>query len=67
MSLTKKTKDLVEKYVLGRLGYTSITEDNVDEIVDYVADNLDVLLLEAKEAGDDIDEGLLSLVSNSET
>ncbi len=67
MSLTKKTKDLVEKYVLGRLGYTSITEDNVDEIVDYIADNLDVLLLEAQEAGDDIDEDLLSLVSNSET
>lgn len=66
MSLTKKTKDLVEKYVLGRLGYTSITEDNVDEIVDYIADNLDVLLLEAQEAGDDIDEDLLSLVANAE-
>lgn len=63
ISITKKSKDFIEKYILNRLGFTSITDDNIAEIVDYIIDNFEVPLAQAKEAGENIDENLLSMAT----
>lgn len=74
INITKKSKDFIEKYILSTLGYTSVTEDNIVEIVNYIIDNFEVPLAQAKEAGENVDENLLSaavdvvteITSNSE-
>lgn len=64
INITKKSKDFIEKYILGRLGYTSITDDNIAEIVDYIIDNFEVPLAQAKEAGENVDENLLAMATD---
>lgn len=58
--VTRKSEEFIEKFVLGKLGYSSINDDNIAEIVDYIVDNIEVPLAQAKEAGESIDENLLT-------
>ncbi|MGN1040123.1 MAG: hypothetical protein ACI4QL_01720 [Candidatus Fimimonas sp.] len=63
INLTKKSKEFIEKNVLGSMGYSSITDENLANIVDFIIDNFEVPLAQAKEAGENIDEQLLSLAT----
>lgn len=61
---SKKAEGFINNYVLSKLGYDSISDDNIVEIVDYIIDNYDVPLAQAKEAGEKIDEEMLELASS---
>lgn len=61
---TKMTEEFIKDKVLPNLGYDSITDDNIAEIVDYIIDNYEVPLAQAQEAGEIIDNDLLKLVSS---
>lgn len=63
MNLSKKTLTFIEKHVLPNLGSESITTDNLQEIVDFISDNFEIPLVQAKEAGESIDEDLLESAS----
>ncbi len=64
INISKNSKDFIEKYVLSNMGYIAIEEDNIVEIVNYIIDNFEVPLAQAKEAGDAIDETLLKAASD---
>lgn len=61
---SKKAESFINNYVLSKLGYDSISDDNIVEIIDYIIDNYDVPLAQAKEAGEKIDEEMLELASS---
>ena len=61
---SKKAESFINNYVLSKLGYDSISEDNIVEIVDYIIDNYEVPLAQAKEVGEKIDEEMLELASS---
>ena len=61
---SKKAESFINNYVLSKLGYDSISDDNIVEIVDYIIDNYEVPLAQAKEAGEKIDEEMLELSSS---
>ena len=63
MNLSKKSLTFIEKNVLHDLGFDGITVDNLQDIVDFISDNFEIPLAQAKEAGESIDEDLLELVS----
>mgnify|MGYP004640008101 FL=1 len=46
------------------MGFDSIFDDNIAKIVDYIIDNYEVPLAQAKEAGEIIDEEMLELASS---
>ncbi len=62
--ISKESKEFIEEYVLKELNYTKVDEENVAEIVDYIIDNFEVPLAQAKEAGEVIDENLLKRATN---
>lgn len=61
---SKKAESFINNYVLSKLGYDSISDDNIVEIVDYIIDNYEVPLAQAKEAGEKIDEEMLEFASS---
>lgn len=61
---SKKAESFINNYVLSKLAYDSISDDNIVEIVDYIIDNYEVPLAQAKEAGEKIDEEMLELASS---
>lgn len=61
---SKKAESFINNYVLSKLGYDSISDDNIVEIVDYIIDNYEVPLAQAKEASEKIDEEMLELASS---
>ena len=61
---SKKAENFINNYVLSKLGYDSISDDNISEIVDYIIDNYEVPLAQAKDAGEKIDEEMLELASS---
>ena len=61
---SKKAESFINNYVLSKLGYDSISDDNIVVIVDYIIDNYEVPLAQAKEAGEKIDEEMLELASS---
>lgn len=61
---SKKAESFINNYVLSKLSYDSISDDNIVEIVDYIIDNYEVPLAQAKEAGEKIDEEMLELASS---
>ncbi len=64
INISKNSRDFIENYVLCNMGYTKIEEDNIAEIVNYIIDNFEVPLAQAKEAGDIIDEVILKTASD---
>lgn len=61
---SKKAESFINNYVLSKLGYDSISDDNIVEIVDYIIDNYEAPLAQAKDAGEKIDEEMLELASS---
>ena len=61
---SKKAENFINNYVLSKLGFDSIFDDNIAKIVDYIIDNYEVPLAQAKEAGEIIDEEMLELASS---
>ncbi len=61
---SKKAENFINNYVLSKLDYDSISDDNIAEIVDYIIDNYEAPLAQAKEAGEKIDEEMLELASS---
>lgn len=61
---SKKAESFINNYVLSKLGYDSISDDNIVEIVDYIIDNYEVPLAQAKVVGEKIDEEMLELASS---
>lgn len=61
---TEKTENFIKLYVLPKLGYNSINENNISEIVDFIIDNYEVPLAQAKEAGEIIDDDLLNAATS---
>lgn len=64
IKISKKSNDFINKYVLPNIEYDEINNDNIDEIVDFIIDNFEVPLAQAKEAGETIDEALLIEATN---
>lgn len=64
MNLSQKSLIFIEKNVLHNLGFDSITMDNLQDIVDFIADNFEIPLAQAKENGESIDEVLLELAAS---
>lgn len=63
MKLSHKSVMFIQERVLPELGFDRITEDRLQEIVDFIADNFEIPLAQAKEAGEAIDESLLELAA----
>ncbi len=59
-----KAELFIQENVLPQLGYEEINEENISSIVDFLTDYYEVPLAQAKEAGEQIDEALLSLVTD---
>ena len=64
MKLSQKSNDFIIKNVLPGLNLDSINEDNLQEIVDYISDNYEIPLAQAKDSGETIDEALLELAAS---
>ena len=64
MNLSQKSLNFIQEYVLQKLGYSSITSDNLQDIVDFISDNFEIPLAQAKENGEVIDEKLLELAAS---
>ena len=63
MKLSQKSISFIEEKVLKNIGLTAITDDNLQEIVDYISENYEIPLAQAKENGETIDERLLELAA----
>ena len=64
MNLSQKSLAFIEKNVLPQLEIERITEDNLQDIVDFISDKFEIPLAQAKESGESIDENLLELVAS---
>ena len=64
MKLSQKSTDFIIKNVLPSLNLDSMNEDNLQEIVDYISDNYEIPLAQAKDSGETIDEELLELAAS---
>ena len=64
MKLSQKSLMFIEKNVIHNLGLESMTVDHLQDIVDFISDNYEIPLAQAKEAGEPIDEELLELASS---
>ena len=64
MNLSQKSLNFIQENVLHKLGYNSITSDNLQDIVGFISDNFEIPLAQAKESGEVIDEKLLELAAS---
>ena len=64
MKLSQKSISFIEEKVLKNVGLTAITNDNLQEIVNYISENYEIPLAQAKECGEEIDETLLELAAS---
>ncbi len=64
MKLSQKSITFIKENVLEKLGFSEITDDNLPDIVDFIADNFEIPLAQAKENGESIDEQLLELATS---
>ena len=64
MKLSQISKDFIERYVLHQMGVANVTDDNISNIVDFIVDNYEIPLAQAKENGECVDENLLDLAAS---
>lgn len=64
MKLSQTSMDFIEKYVLSQMGIKNITDDNISNVVDFIVDNYEIPLAQAKESGERVDEKLLDLAAS---
>ena len=63
MKLSNNSLSFIVTYVLPKLSFNEVTEDNLSAIVDYIVENFEIPLAQAKEYGEEIDEQLLKIAS----
>lgn len=63
MKLSQASMDFIAKYVLCQMGIKSVTDDNISDIIDFIVDNYEIPLAQAKENGECVDESLLDLAA----
>ena len=64
LKISEKSKRFIEKHVLGKLKYDEINDDNIAVIIDFIIDNYEVPLSQAKEAGEIINEDMLKAATD---
>ena len=64
MKLSKKSIDFIEKYVLPQMEVTTVTDDNISDIVDFITENFEIPLAQAQENGKSVDDALLELAAS---
>ena len=64
MKLSQKSLAFINENVLPKLGFDCITDDNLQAIVDFISDNFEIPLAQAKDDGETIDENLLELAAS---
>ncbi len=64
MKLSKKSIDFIEKYVMPQMKIATVTDDNISDIVDFIAENFEIPLAQAKENGESVDDVLLELAAS---
>ncbi len=61
MRLSKKSIDFIEKYVIPQMEIATVTDENISDVVDFITENFEIPLAQAKENGESIDDALLEL------
>lgn len=61
MKLSKKSIDFIEKYVIPQMKIATVTDENISDVVDFITENFEIPLAQAKENGESIDDALLEL------
>ena len=64
IKLSQKSTDFIIKNILPEFKLDSINDDNLQEIIDYISDNYEIPLAQAKESDETIDEVLLELAAS---
>ena len=59
MKISNSSLSFISTYVLPELNFNEVTEENISVIVDYIVENFEIPLAQAKEDGEEIDEQLL--------
>ena len=59
MKISNSSLSFISTYVLPELSFDEVTEENISVIVDYIVENFEIPLAQAKEDGEEIDEQLL--------
>lgn len=59
MKISNSSLSFISTYVLPELSFNEVTEENISVIVDYIVENFEIPLAQAKEDGEEIDEQLL--------
>lgn len=63
MKLSQKSLSFIKENVLPKLEIEQLTPDHLQDVVDYISDNFEIPLAQAKESGEAIDEALLALAA----
>ena len=64
IKLSQKSTDFIIKNILPEFKLDSINDDNLQEIIDYISDNYEIPLAQAKESDETIDDVLLELAAS---
>ena len=64
MKLSPKSIDFIEKYVFPQMEITTVTDDNISDVVDFITEKFEIPLAQAQEAGKNIDSALLELAAS---
>ena len=64
IKLSQKSTDFIIKNIFPEFKLDSINDDNLQEIIDYISDNYEIPLAQAKESDETIDEELLELAAS---
>ena len=64
MKISNSSLNFISTYVLPELNLNEVTEENIPAIVDYIVENFEIPLAQAKEDGEEIDEQLLKIASS---
>ena len=64
MKISNSSLSFISTYVLPELNFNEVTEENISAIVDFIVENFEIPLAQAKEDGEKIDEQLLKIASS---
>ena len=64
MKLSPKSVAFIEKYVLPRMKATTVSDDNISAIVDFIIENFEIPLAQGRETGKNTDDALLELAAS---
>jgi hypothetical protein len=59
MKLSPNSIAFIEKYVLPQMGIEDVKDDNISDVVDFIVENFEIPLAQAKVSGESINDNLL--------